>query len=210
MARGRFITFEGIEGSGKTTQLARLAAALEARRVAVVMTREPGGTPLGEHLRGILLDPASDPVPLAELLILEAARTQLVTTTIEPALREGRWVLSDRFADSSLAYQGSARGLGEPAVRVLNDLACGATVPDRTIVLDLPVATALARARSRSTTTAVNRRFEDEDLAFHHTVAAAFRALAMRETGRVVLVDGSGPPDEVHLRVLAALAEILP
>ncbi|MGE5235290.1 MAG: dTMP kinase [Acidobacteriota bacterium] len=210
MPRGRLITLEGVEGSGKTTQIELLAAELTARGLPVVTTREPGGTRLGERLREILLDPTSDPVPLAELMILEAARTQLVATVIEPALRDGRWVLSDRFSDSSLAYQGLARGLGEPAVTALNALACGSTVPACTVVLDLPVEEALARARTRPSTTSSNRRFEDERLAFHQAVAEAFRELAAREPGRVVLVDGSGTPAEVHARVVHTLAGILP
>ena len=210
MRRGRFVTFEGVEGTGKTTQLGLLADYLTRRGVAAVTTREPGGTPLGELLRGLLLDPAGDPVALAELLMLEGARAQLVARVVEPALAAGRWVLSDRFADSSLAYQGGARRLAPATVRRLNALACGDTVPDRTIVLELPVAVALARARRRPTTTTANRRFEDEALAFHRAVARAYRALARREPARVRLVDGSGTPQEVHARVVAAIADVLP
>lgn len=209
MSRGRFVTFEGVEGTGKTTQLGLLADALTRRGLDVVETREPGGTPLGERLRGLLLDPAGDPVALAELLMLEAARAQLVARVVEPALAGGRWVLSDRFADSSLAYQGGARRLAPATVRRLNALACGDTVPDRTIVLALPVEEALARARRRPTTTAANRRFEDEAMAFHRAVARAYRDLARREPARVRLVDGSGTPAQVHERVLAALADLL-
>jgi dTMP kinase len=210
MPRGFFVTFEGVEGTGKTTQLGLLADYLARRGVAAVATREPGGTPLGERLRGLLLDPAGDPVALAELLMLEAARAQLVARVVEPALAAGRWVLSDRFADSSLAYQGGARRLAPGTVRRLNALACGDTVPDRTIVLELPVEVALARARRRPTTTAANRRFEDEAMAFHRAVARAYRALARREPARVCLVDGSGTPAQVHERVVAAVADLLP
>jgi dTMP kinase len=210
MPRGRFVTFEGVEGTGKTTQLGLLADYLSRRGVATVATREPGGTPLGERLRGLLLDPAGDPVALAELLMLEAARAQLVARVVAPALAAGRWVLSDRFADSSLAYQGGARRLAPATVRRLNALACGDTVPDRTIVLELPVEVALARARRRPTTTAANRRFEDEAMVFHRAVARAYRNLARREPSRVRLVDGSGTPAQVHERVVAAVADLLP
>jgi dTMP kinase len=210
MPRGRFVSFEGVEGTGKTTQLGLLADCLSRRGVAAVATREPGGTPLGERLRELLLDPAGDPVALVELLMLEAARAQLVARVVEPALAAGRWVLSDRFADSSLAYQGGARRLAPATVRRLNALACGDTVPDRTIVLELPVEVALARARRRPTTTAANRRFEDEALVFHRAVARAYRDLARREPARVRLVDGSGTPEQVHVRVVAAVADLLP
>jgi dTMP kinase len=204
------ITFEGIEGSGKSTQVALLERFLLARGADVVTTREPGGTRLGERVRDILLDPQSDPVPLSELFLLEAARAQLVATVVAPAQAAGRIVVSDRFADSSAAYQGSARELGVEVVAALNRIACGTVRPDRTLVLDLPVEVALARARSRHTTTAGNRRFEDEALAFHHQVAAGYRELAARETERVRLVDASGAPHQVHERVLAALADLLP
>ena len=210
MPRGRFVTFEGVEGTGKTTQLGLLADYLSRRGVATVATREPGGTPLGERLRGLLLDPAGDPVALAELLMLEAARAQLVARVVEPALAAGRWVLSDRFADSSLAYQGGARRLAPATVRRLNALACGDTVPDRTIVLELSVDVALARARRRPTTTASNRRFEDETMVFHRAVARAYRNLARREPSRVRLIDGSGTPAQVHERVVAGVADLLP
>lgn len=206
---GRFVSFEGIEGCGKSTQHRRLADHLRARGFRIVLTREPGGTPLGEALRVILLDPAHAPTPLAELLVLEAARAQHVATVIAPALARGEWVLSDRFADASSAYQGVARRLGLDTVAALNAAACGATWPDRTLVLDLDVETAVARARSRPTTTASNRRFEDEELAFHRAVASAYRGLAAREPGRVRLVDASGTEDEVFARVLAAVEDLL-
>jgi dTMP kinase len=207
---GRFITFEGIEGSGKSTQVEKLAAYLRQHAVDVVTTREPGGTALGERLRDVLLDPASDPAAAAELFILEAARAQLVARVIAPALQRGATVIADRFADSSVAYQGVARGLGIELVESLNAVACAGLVPDRTIVLELPVDVGLPRARSRRSTHAANRRFEDEDDAFHCTVARAYRELAVRHPGRVQLVDARGSVDEVHTRVLAALAGVWP
>jgi len=208
--RGIFITFEGIEGSGKSTQVALLVRFLAARGADVLTTREPGGTRLGERVRDILLDPVSDPVPLSELFLLEAARAQLVASVIAPALAAGRIVVSDRFADSSAAYQGTARALGADMVATLNAVACGAVVPTRTLVLDLPVEVALTRARSRPTTTADNSRFEDEAIAFHRQVANGYREVAQRDPGRVRLVDASGTPEQVHDRVLRELADVLP
>jgi dTMP kinase len=210
VTRGRFITFEGIEGCGKTTQLLLLASDLKHRGVTVVTTREPGGTPLGEKVRGVLLDPQLTPIPLVELFLLEAARAQLVATVIAPALASGKFVLSDRFADSSLAYQGGARRLPRSTVQRLNELACAGVVPDRTLVFDLDVELALGRARERPSTGPDNRRFEDEALAFHRAVAEAYRELARAEPGRVTIVDARGTPEEVHGRTLAALAGVLP
>jgi dTMP kinase len=208
--RGVLITFEGVEGCGKSTQAELLQRSLRERGVQVLLTREPGGTTLGEQVRALLLSPASAPVPLAELFLLEAARAHLVATVIVPALARGEVVLSDRFSDSSLAYQGSARGLEWDVVRRLNAIACGELRPARTVILQVPLELALSRARSRIATTAANRRFEDEAEPFHRLVAAGFQRLAREEPERVRLVDGSGSPESVHERVLAELAEVLP
>ncbi len=210
MPQGRLITFEGIEGCGKTTQMLLLAGHLRSRGLDVVTTREPGGTPLGERVRAILLDPTLSPVPAGELFLFEAARAQVVHEIIAPALAAGSYVLSDRFADSSIAYQGAARGIERALVERLNALACAGVVPDRTLVFDLEVELGFARARRRPTTTAQNRRFEDEALAFHHAVAAAYRELAAREPARVAVVDARGTPEEVHARTLAAVGDLLP
>ncbi|MFH1177360.1 MAG: dTMP kinase [Acidobacteriota bacterium] len=210
MGVGRFITIEGIEGSGKSTQLELLAVYLRTQGRAVVTTREPGGTRLGERVRELLLHPQSDPVPLAELFLLEAARTQLVQQVIAPALAVGGVVLADRFADSSLAYQGVARRLGWKTVSRLNEIACAGLAPDATVVLDLPVEVALARARRRVSTTEENSRFEDEALAFHRRVAEGYLQLAQRAPERVLLVDATGAPEAVHQRVLGRLAGFLP
>ena len=210
MVRGPFVTFEGVEGCGKSTQLALLSRDLRSSGREVVTTREPGGTALGERLRDLLLDPAFAPVPVAEVCIFEAARAQLVAQVIRPALERGAVVLADRFADSSTVNQGVARGLGVAAVAALNTFACGGLVPDRTIVIDLAVETALARARSRSGTTAANRRFEDETLDFHRAVASGFHELAVREAARVRFVAGDGTIEAVAERVRAALVGVLP
>jgi len=208
VSSGVFITFEGVEGCGKSTQVALLAEALRARARRVVVTREPGGTPLGERLRDLLLSPGSDLVPEAELLMIEAARAQLCRRVVLPALKDGAVVLADRFADSSLAYQAAARGLDWNAVAYVNELACASAIPNRTLILDIVVEEALARARHRPSTTGDNSRFEDEALAFHRAVAHGYRTLASREAGRVRLVDASGAPQEVHGRVLAAVADL--
>ena len=208
MSAGRLITFEGIEGCGKTTQLRLLARFLEDSGFSVVTTREPGGTALGERVRDLLLDPRLMPVALGELFLLEAARSQVVAEVIRPALDAGKVVLADRFADSSVAYQAGARGLDRGAVERLNAMACAGVVPDRTLVFDLDVELALARARRRPGTTADNRRFEDEEISFHRAVAAAYRDLARREPGRVALVDASGTPEVVHARAAAAVEDL--
>ena len=210
MPGGRLITFEGIEGCGKTTQLRLLARHLEEHGVAVVTTREPGGTALGERIRDVLLDPRLAPAAVSELFMLEAARSQVVAQVIAPALEAGKLVLCDRFADSSVAYQAGARGIDRAIVERLNALACAGVVPHRTLVFDLEVELALARARHRLSTTADNRRFEDEAISFHQAVAAAYRDLARREPYRVVLVDARGTPEEVQADTLAALKDLLP
>ena len=210
MPRGTLITFEGIEGCGKTTQLLLLARGLEGRGVDLVTTREPGGTELGERIRDLLLDPRLAPSAVDELFLLEAARSHVVASVVAPALAAGKLVLCDRFSDSSIAYQAGARGIDREVVERLNAFACAGVVPDRTLVFDIDVDVALARARSRLSTTAANRRFEDEAASFHEAVARAYRELARREPHRVVLVDARGTVEDVQARTLAALAGLLP
>lgn len=199
LIRGRFIAVEGVDGSGKSTQVALLATALRDAGHRVLTTREPGGTPLGERLRGLVLDPAVSMGPRAEALVFAAARAELVSTIIEPALADGKWVISDRFVDSSLAYQGAARGLGIEAVAEANALAIGACVPDVVVILDLPTADAVARGD------ASRDRIEQEGHELQARVAAGYRELARQDPARRLLVDASGEPGDVHARVLAAI-----
>ena len=200
-ARGRFITIEGPEGAGKTSQAERLAASLRAGGEAVLLTREPGGTPLGERLRTILLDPAIGTTdPRTDALLFSAARAQLVGAVIEPALRAGRTVICARFADSTLAYQGHGAGIDVADLRRLEAIATGSLRPDRTILLDLPVEVGLARKAAADRT-----RFETGfDLAFHRRVRAGFLALAAADPERFVVVDASRAEDAVFRDVAAA------
>ena len=204
--RGRFIAFEGGEGSGKSTQIRAVARLLRRRGLRVVVTREPGGTPAAERLRRLLLARGADWSPLAELLLINAARAMHVREVIRPALESGSWVLCDRFTEATLAYQGYGRGVPMPAVRTVNRLATGGLFPDRTLVLDLLPARALHRARRRSTT----NRFEDEAQAFHRRVRRGYRSLARKEPHRVRCISASGTRDEVTLRLRAAIEDLLP
>jgi dTMP kinase len=210
VTRGCFITFEGGEGTGKSTQLARLERHLVERGRQVVCTREPGGTPLAEALRGIVLDPRLEPDGLTELLLMEAARHDHVERLIRPALERGAVVLCDRFTDSSLVYQGRVRGLGEELVVELNRAATGGLEPDLTLVFDLEPEAALARTRSRSAAPGGQpSRLDLEPEAFHRQVRDGFLELAAREPERVRVVAAGGKPEEVWARTLAALPEAL-
>ena len=199
---GLFVTFEGIEGCGKTTQAARLEQALMAKGRDVVRTRQPGGTALGEKLRGILLDPKNvDIVPLTELLIYEADRAQHVERTIRPALAAGRVVICDRYGDASVAYQGAARGLGAERVAELNRIATGGLAPDVTIVLDLEPKIALARVAARGAAD----RLEREALDFHARVRDGYLAIAKTEPARVKVIAADRDADAIARDVLAAV-----
>lgn len=202
--RGVFITFEGGEGSGKSTQIGILARRLEAAGLAVRTLREPGGTEVGEAVRRILLDPEHAGLDArAELLLYEAARAQLVAEVIEPALEAGEVVLCDRFFDSTTAYQGYARSLPLDEIDSLNAIATGGVVPDRTLVLDIDPEVGVERATAESVD-----RLEAEDMAFHRNVRAGFLAVAAAEPGRVRVVDADGTQAEVAQRVAAALADV--
>ena len=213
MARGRFITFEGGEGCGKSTQVVRLAAALEERGLKVLLTREPGGTRLSELIRTLLKDEAEDPpVDRAELLLFLAARAQLVRNVIAPALEAGTWVISDRFSDSTVAYQGYGRGLPVDFVRQANDFACEGLRPDLTFLLDLDPETAERRMRGREAATNTSAdRIERAGSGFHARLRKGFLELAAADAPRFSVVDASKSPDEVAGVVLGeCLARLKP
>ena len=205
--RGRFITFEGPEGAGKTTQAARLEATLRARGLRVVATREPGGTALGERIREVLLAPSGEAIdPLADALLFNAARRQLVAEVIEPALAAGTTVICARFADSTRACQGYGGGLPLAELDRLEAVATGGLRPDRTILLDLPVEIGLARKAPDDRT-----RFETSfDLSFHQRVRNGFMAMAAAEATRFVVIDASGDPDDIARRALRAVDPLFP
>jgi dTMP kinase len=203
---GRFITLEGGEGVGKSTQARRLAAALCDRGLDVVETREPGGSEGAEAIRALLLGGGEDRWGSeAEALLFAAARTDHVDKLIRPALRSGRWVLSDRFIDSSLAYQGGAGGLGLDAVRRINAFGIGESFPDRTLVLMLPEGAERARLRDGGQGDRIGRR----PTSYHDAVEASFRTIAAEEPKRVRLVDASGSVEDVTARLLAAIEDLL-
>jgi dTMP kinase len=193
-----FISFEGLDGCGKTTQAAMLADALELEGREVVRVREPGGTPTGERIRELLLDPAAKIGPAAEALLYAAARAQLVEEVIAPALARGSVVIADRFIDSSLAYQGVGRGLGLERILAVNQLATGGLMPDATLLLRLEADEAARRRGSAPD------RIEAEHAGFHADVAAGFAAAAERFPQRIRVVDASGPPRAVLARVRQA------
>jgi len=210
MRDGCFITFEGGEGTGKTTQIGRLAAHLESLGHTVVVTREPGGTPVAEAARRLLLDPGLEPDGMTELFLLEAARRDHVERVIVPALERGEIVISDRFADSSTVYQGMVRGLGEELVIQLNRLATSDLEPDLTVVFDLDPEHGIGRARLRNADGGSSEsRLDDEPVEFHRRVRDGFLRLAELFPERVRTVDASGEPDEVFERLLAVLPEAL-
>ena len=209
MARGCFISLEGGEGVGKSTQVDALAEALTGRGLTVLVTREPGGSPGAEAIRQLLLD--GDETrwnPRAEALLFAAARSDHIQKTVQPALQRGEWVLSDRFLDSSLAYQGEAGGLGIEAVRDLHRFGSLDYLPDRTLVLQLAEAEAGARARVRDGH--AGDRIGSRPPSYHAAVDAGFRAIAGREPARVKLIDASGPTATVTARLLYALGDLLP
>lgn len=207
MARGRFITLEGGEGAGKSTQARALAQLLRARGKGVVETREPGGTPGAEEIRALLVN--GEPGrwdAWSEALLVFAARRDHVERVIRPALARGDWVVCDRFLDSTVAYQGYARGLGAGAIEALHALVIGRLRPDLTLVFDLDPATGLARAAARR---GGEGRFEAQDLAFHQRLRDGFQAIARAEPGRCALIDAGQPLEAVTMAAERALLERL-
>lgn len=201
--RGRFITFEGVEGCGKSTQMARLRAWMEEGGLPVLATREPGGTKVGEGIRELLLAPRDEGLDAgAELLLYEAARAQHVSEVIRPALEAGVHVLCDRFFDSTTAYQAFGRGLDEEMVLELNRMASGGLVPDLTLLFSVAIEEGLDRARGES----AGDRLEGESLAFHRKVQTGFEALAKREPGRFRALD-DGAIEQVHEEVVSIVKE---
>jgi len=208
--RGKFITFEGLDGTGKSTQMRKLGAALRAAGHKVVETREPGGTPTGEKIRKVLLDSGTSGLdPLAEMALMFASRSQHIAEVIAPGLAAGAIVLCDRFTDSTEAYQGSGRKLGSEPVLELHRVLCGNLQPDLTLLLDSNPHTSLNRARRRNELEAKSsnrghdeNRFERETRAFFARVREGFAAIAEREPGRVVVIDARGTPGQTHQRIL--------
>ena len=211
MTTGKFITFEGGEGCGKSTQAARLRYALEKAGIEVVLTREPGGTWLAERIRGLLKDQSEDPpCDRCELLLFLAARAQLVRSVIRPALARGAWVVSDRFSDSTLAYQGYGRGLPLDVIGAANDFACEGLKPDRTFLLALGRGAAEARMRRREEATNTSAdRIEMAGDGFHARLAEGFAALAESEPERIVTIDAGGTPDEVWEEIWKSIRHLV-
>jgi len=213
--RGRFITFEGPEGSGKSTQIRLLGARLRSAGREVLETQEPGGTPIGVQIRHVLLDSKNRELcPTDELRLMSAMRAQNVDEFILPALSAGRTVLSDRFTDSTLVYQGVGRGLGADLVYELDRIACRGLVPDLTLLIDIDAETGLTRAHHRSARsedyeTRSETRIEDQDVSFHRRVRDAYRQLAADESARVKLIDGSQTREAVAEQVWQAVEPLL-
>ena len=202
--RGRFITFEGIEGSGKSSQITLLTDHLRSKKRTVTLTREPGGTPIGDQVRKILLDPGNKALdPSAELLLYAASRAQHLKEVIRPALESGAIVLCDRFSDATLAYQGYGRGLDLTMIHALDRLVTAGMRPDLTVLLDVEAAVGLARARGRNNQQGLEAeaRFENEALAFHERVRQGYLALAREAPDRMKIVDAALPPLRVQEKI---------
>jgi dTMP kinase len=212
--RGKFITFEGLDGTGKSTQIQKLAKVLRARGQSVVVTREPGGTATGEKIRHVILDSATTGLsPMAEMALMFASRAQHIEEIIAPAITQGKIVLCDRFTDSTEAYQGSGRKLGSKPVLELHRILCDDLQPDLTILIDSDVATSVERARRRNLAQTAKsgrshkdeNRFEQENRAFFGRVRNGYLAIARRAPERVVVVDARGSPSQTHAKILEAV-----
>lgn len=210
---GVFITFEGIEGSGKSTQIHLLEESLKRRNLDLLLTREPGGTAIGEKIRSILLDAAhAGMAPVAELLLYAASRNQHVEEVIRPALGKGRVVLCDRYADATAAYQGAARNIDPDVIADLYQIATGGLAPDLTLLLDCPEDMGLGRARARNSrdpSSCNADRFEREELDFHRRVREGYLAIARAEPNRVVVVDSTKEKTALHAEIVAIVDKVL-
>jgi dTMP kinase len=208
-----FITFEGIEGCGKSTQIRRLANALSAKGLPCLLTREPGGCPISDQIRAILLNAENSAMkPATELLLYAAARAQHVSETISPALAEGKLVLCDRFSDATLAYQGFGRNLDIEVIQYLNRLAMGDVKPDLTVLIDCPVEVGITRAIARNNAIPGDKeeRFERESLLFHERVRQGYLKLAQAEPGRFVIIDGTMDADVTEAAVCNSMRSRIP
>lgn len=207
--RGKFITFEGIDGSGKSTQLRMLASELRVRGFNVLPTCEPGGTPLGRRLREAFLETEENVAPLAELLLFAADRAQHVNFLVKPALEEGKIVVSDRYADATVAYQGAGRGFPESTVNQIIELATDGLKPDLTLFFDLPIEQALTRTNSRGDAGESKNRMDKETVEFYVRVRDAYLTIAEDEPKRFRIVDARGSTDEIKALVLKIVSEFL-
>jgi dTMP kinase len=207
--RGKFISFEGLDGCGKSTQLEKLAGVIRGQGIDVVTTREPGGTAIGERIRAVLLDSrTADLDPYAEMALMFAARAQLIAEVIEPALAAGKWVLCDRFTDSTEAYQGGGRQLGREVVRQLHNVLCRGLWPDLTILMDSDLSFCVSRARRRNKSAEQDEnRFERESRAFFTRVRDGFLEIARREPGRVVMIDARPSIEVVHGEIMRVVKD---
>lgn len=204
---GKFITLEGGEGGGKSTQIARLKPALEGAGLTVITTREPGGTPAGERIRALLVEGEPGSLsPISEALLNFAQRAEHLEKVIKPALAKGAWVISDRFADSTMAYQGYGHKLGRKPIEALYKLVCGSFRPDLTLILDVPVEIGLERANSRRGT---ETRYERMDTSFHERLRKGFKDIARRDKKRCAVIDASQPADGVTAEILTAVTRRL-
>ena len=206
---GKFITFEGIDGSGKSTQLRMLANELRIRGFNVLPTMEPGGTPLGRRLREAFLETEETVAPLAELLLFAADRAQHVNFLVKPAVAEGKIVVSDRFADATFAYQGAGRGFPETIVNQVIELATGGLKPDLTLFFDLPVQIALTRTALRNDAGEQKNRMDKENTAFYERVRESYLQIAANEPERFRVIDAEGSTSEIQTRVVEIVAEFL-
>ena len=206
---GKFITFEGIDGSGKSTQLRMLTSELRMRGLNVLPTMEPGGTPLGRRLRETFLETEENVAPLAELLLFAADRAQHVNFLIKPALEEGKIVISDRYADATFAYQGAGRGFSENTINQIIELATDGLKPDLTLFFDLPIAQALTRTNSRGGDGEQKNRMDNETFGFYERVRGAYLTIARDEPDRFLVIDASGSTGEIKAMVMEIVNEFL-